>query len=380
MNISIAILFSSYGPYHIARIEGLLKNPQILPEQITAIELARVQEEYPWTTKFQDLGCSVVSLTQDQTLERTNTISLLFKMYQTLNQVNPDAVAIAGYFQPPMLMALFWCLLNGKLPILLSETTEDDTPRLWWRESIKGWIVRKYKSALVGGKPHKRYLMKLGIPDDAIFLGYDVVGNNTFSPTKIKSLAKPIQKPYFLAVNRFIYKKNLSFLIQSYADYQLLVGDNAWDLVLCGDGELRPQIQQQITSLGLENNIHIPGFLQQDELLPYFAHAGCFIHASTQEQWGLVVNEAMAAGLPVIISKRCGCFEDLVIEGINGFGFDPTNNQELISLMLKISSPDINLEQIGNAALEHIQTMSPDYFARGLIQAIEYALFHEKSK
>lgn len=377
MNISIGILFSSYGPYHIARVEGLLKNSQILPEQITAIELARAQEEYPWTTKISELGCSVISVIQDQTLEKTNTIKLLFKVYQVLNQVNPGAVAIAGYFQPPMLIALIWCLWHNKIPILFSETTEDDTPRVWWREIIKGWIVRKYKSALVGGKPHKLYLMKLGMPAEAIFCGYDVVGNDTFNPSKIRYLAKPIQKPYFLAINRFIPKKNLRFLITSYANYRLLAGNNAWDLVLCGDGELRHQIQQQIIDLCLENSIHLPGFLQQNELLPYFAHAGCFVHTSIQEQWGLVVNEAMAAGLPVLVSKQCGCFEDLVIEDINGFGFDSTNNQELINLMLKISSKEVDLEKMGQAALKHIQEFSPDYFAQGLIQATEYALNHK---
>jgi 1,2-diacylglycerol 3-alpha-glucosyltransferase len=376
MSISIGILFSSYGPYHIARVEGLLKHPDIIPQQITAIELARTQEEYPWVTKITDLDCPVISIISDQTLEKTNIIKLLIKIYQILNQVNPSTVAIAGYFQPSMLFTLAWCHWHNKAPVLLSETTEDDTQRSWWREIIKSWIIKKYKSALVGGKPHRRYLIKLGMPSEAIFLGYDVVGNDTFSPDKLKHLLKPIEKPYFLAINRFIAKKNLAFLISSYANYHKLAGDNAWDLVLCGDGELRPEIEKQIVDLGLKNNIHLPGFLQQDTLLPYFAHAGCFIHASVQEQWGLVVNEAMAAGLPVLVSKHCGCFEDLVIENVNGFGFDPTNSQELTDLMLKISSPDMDLEKIGKAALEHIQNISPEYFAQGLIQAAEYALSH----
>ncbi|MEL6166319.1 MAG: glycosyltransferase family 4 protein, partial [Cyanobacteria bacterium J06628_3] len=120
----------------------------------------------------------------------------------------------------------------------------------------------------------------------------------------------------------------------------------------------------------------LPGFLQQDDLLPYFAHAKCFIHASIQEQWGLVVNEAMAAGLPVLVSKRCGCYEDLIIENVNGFGFDPENSQQLSQLMLKISSGEVKLEKMSQASLEHIQKFSPDYFAEGLIQAVEYAFLN----
>ena len=82
----------------------------------------------------------------------------------------------------------------------------------------------------------------------------------------------------------------------------------------------------------------------------------------------------MAAGLPVIVSNRCGCFEDLVIEGVNGFGFDPENQQELTQLILKMSSEEVDLVAMGEASLQHIQKYSPDYFAQGLMQAVEYSL------
>ncbi len=140
---------------------------------------------------------------------------------------------------------------------------------------------------------------------------------------------------------------------------------------------MRPQIEHQISELNLNNTVHLPGFLQQNELLPYFAHAKCFVHSSTHEQWGLVVNEAMAASLPVLISNHCGCFEDLIIEGVNGFGFDPNNSQQLTDLMLKMSSREIDLKTMSQAALAHIQKFSPDYFAQGLIQAVEYAISNQ---
>jgi glycosyltransferase involved in cell wall biosynthesis len=227
---------------------------------------------------------------------------------------------------------------------------------------------------LVGGKPQQRYLIKLGFPEEAIFSGYDVVDNSIFHPDKIKSLSAPLSSPYFLSINRFVSKKNLPLLINSYVQYRQQAGENPWDLVLCGDGELRPQIEVLIKQNQLENHVHLPGFLQQEELLPYFTHAQCFVHASTTEQWGLVVNEAMAAGLPVLVSNRCGCFEDLVIEGVNGFGFDPENQAQLTNLMLKMSSGEIDLTTMGQAALTHIQKYSPDYFAQGLQQAVEFAI------
>ncbi len=371
--LKIAVVFTNYGPYHIARVSALYQYCTQIGWDVVGIELARSEAEYAWKTNLKTIPFTLVSVIKNRQREEVKNYHLLPKLCSVLTKIKPDIVVIAGYFESAMIAALFWSLWHGKLPILLSETTETDFPRSWWRETLKRRLITSYKSALVGGKPQKRYLMKLGIPEEAIFYGYDVVGNDAFHPDKIKSLTPPLDHPYFLTINRFIPKKNLPFLISAYANYRQIAKENAWDLVLCGDGEMRSQIEQQIDKLGLNKFIHLTGFLQQQELLPYFAHAGCFIHASTHEQWGLVVNEAMAAALPVLVSNRCGCFEDLVLEGINGFGFDPTSKQQLTHLMLKISSGKIDLQTMSEAALNHIKSFSPDCFAQGLYQAAKHA-------
>ncbi|MES1024422.1 glycosyltransferase [Gloeocapsa sp. BRSZ] len=372
--MKVTILFANFGPYHLARVNIFRKYCYSLGWEVIGIELARSEAEYPWKTILENINFQVISLISDKQLEEANFFALVSRIIQVLNKIDPDVCVIAGYSRPTMLLTLFWSFYHHKLAILLSESKEDDAVRFWWQEKAKRWIIQLYNSALVGGKQHKRYLRKLRMKSDAIFLGYDVVDNTVFHPTNIRHLPRLIDKPYFLAINRFIPKKNLHFLISSYAKYCEVKGVDSWNLVLCGDGPLRPQIEQQIVQLGLQDFIHLPGFLQQNELLPYFAHAGCFIHASTQEQWGLVVNEAMAAGLPVLVSEKCGCFEDLVVEGVNGFGFDPENIQQLTDLMLKITSKNVDIDKIGDSALKHIQQFSPEYFAKGLVQAIEYSM------
>ncbi len=372
----IAILFSNYGPYHLARLRSFHQHCSKIGWEVVGIELARQEVEHAWKTSVEGLPFKVVSALEKQQLQQANFSQLLQRLYAVLSQVKPQILVIAGYAKPTMLAALLWSLCNQKPAVLFSVTKQDDAPRYWWLETIKKWIVKRYKAALVGGQPHKDYLIELGMSAEAIFLGYNVVGNEFYHPSKIRSLPVPLYRSYFLAINLFVPKKNILFLISSYAGYRQAAGTHAWDLVLCGDGELRPQIEKHITELALQDHIHLPGFLQQDELLPYFAHAQYFVHASIQEQWGLVVNEAMAAGLPVLVSNRCGCFDDLVIEGVNGFGFDPENAPQLTALMLKMSSPEVNLKAMGSASLEHIQNFSPDYFAQGLMQAVNYALAH----
>lgn len=375
--MKVGIIFINIGHYHLERIRAAARMLQEKGHQLVAIEITADTLEHPWQIKREEDGWQWITLLEAGSNYKKSTLNLIVELQKLLKSLQIDVLAISGYADLIMLSALLGCLWQGKPAILLSESQENDAPRSWWQERVKSWILKGYKAALVGGKPHKRYLIKLGMIPDSIACGYDVIGNATLHPSKISHLPKLLEQRYFLAISRFVPKKNLLMLLSSYAAYRQLGEANTWDLVLCGSGALRSQLEQRIIELGLENVVHLPGFLQQEQLFPYFAHASCFIHASLQEQWGLVVNEAMAAGLPVLVSNCCGCFEDLVIEGVNGFGFDPENGQQLTDLMVKISSGEIDLAKMGEAAIAHIQTFSPDYFGSGLLQAIEYAIAHK---
>lgn len=370
--MKIVALTTMTGPYIAARYSAFASN--FPNHHLYLLEFGRISTVYQWRSNFTDLPYESIVLS-DLPAEEQSVTRLWSGLSKALAQIQPDVLVICGYGVPGMLPGLLWSLWHRKPAVLLSETKADDAPRSRWKEVLKGAIVRSYRAALVGGLAHKQYLISLGMPEAAIWLGYDVVDNQTFHPDRIRLLPQPLglERPYFLSIARFVTKKNLLALISAYAAYRGKAGDQAWDLVLCGDGELRPQIEALIAQAQMESHVHLPGFLQQEQLLPYFAHAGCFVHASIQEEWGLVVNEAMAAGLPILLSERCGCFKELTIEGVNGFGFDPENISQLTDLMLKISSGDLDLLSIGQAALEQIQKFSPDLFATGLMQSIDYA-------
>ena len=196
--------------------------------------------------------------------------------------------------------------------------------------------------------------MALGMPRERIFLGYDAVDNDYF--TKGAATARIAEREarkrgelsevriryalparYFLASARLIEKKNLPRLIDAYARYRSLARNEPWDLVLLGDGPLRPALCSQLHALGLDASVHLPGFIQYEELPVYYGLAETFVHASTTEQWGLVVNEAMASGLPVLVSNRCGCASDLVKEGENGIIFDPYKTDVIAWVMLGVA-------------------------------------------
>jgi 1,2-diacylglycerol 3-alpha-glucosyltransferase len=173
-------------------------------------------------------------------------------------------------------------------------------------------------------------------------------------------------------------------LVRAYAGYRKLVcaKDNQqrtthqapWDLVLLGDGPPREDINRELITLNLQNCVLLPGFKQYDELPVYYGLANAFVHASLSEPWGLVVNEAMASGLPVIVSKHCGCARDLVIEGENGFQFDPTHARALSDLMCRIIiMPQTQLTEMGENSRRIVQKFSLESFGRQFQSAGEVA-------
>jgi 1,2-diacylglycerol 3-alpha-glucosyltransferase len=270
----------------------------------------------------------------------------------------------------------------------MSESAREDEHRTWWKEFIKRQIVDLYSAAHVGGRRHIEYLVELGMPRDRIFTGYDVVDNAYFerrafeirnsNPPQADEIREKHGLPenYFLASARFIEKKNLPRLIRAYAEYREkpeLTGSAPWDLVLLGDGPLRETLNSQLSTLNLHANVHLPGFKAYNELPVYYAFAKAFVHASTTEQWGLVVNEAVASGLPVIVSDRCGCVPELV-QG-NGFTFDPFDEHELAERLLRLASlTDDERKRLGDVGCKIAANFGSDRFGEGLEQAAQLVI------
>jgi glycosyltransferase involved in cell wall biosynthesis len=85
----------------------------------------------------------------------------------------------------------------------------------------------------------------------------------------------------------------------------------------------------------------------------------------------LVVNEAMACGLPILISRKCGCQPELCWRGLNGYDFDPLDVSELVGLMARVSGGELDLEAMGEASRQIIAPLTPDGWARVLLDCIE---------
>jgi glycosyltransferase involved in cell wall biosynthesis len=314
------------------------------------------------------------------------------KLTKALRETDPAVAMIPGWGTPASLIALEWCLRNQRPAVVMSESNAFDKKRYALAELIKRIVVSSFSAGLAGGQLQREYLVTLGLPRNRVFTGYDVVDNEYFrqKAEEVRSQASEVRRKYglpgnyFLASARFVPKKNLPMLIRAYARYRRLADsgedgqrttDNRpWDLVLLGDGPLKADICRLISDFRLHGHVHLPGFIQYRELPAYYALADVFVHASTTEQWGLVVNEAMATGLPVIVSNRCGCVPDLVAEGKNGFTFNPEFVEDLGKLMVDVARlSDRRLEEMRAESRRIVAGFTPTHFATAAQRAIDVA-------
>lgn len=372
--IRTAVLFPNYGPYHLAGAESFSKVEAI---EAHFVELAPSQERYPWQTARDGLDFRITTLVNTP-LEGIPLSRLVKELHKTLNALRPQALVISGYRRPTMLAAARWARAHGAASIMMSDTTALDRERAWWKEQIKRQLVNRYYDAgFVSGRASRQYLHTLGMPQARIWERNYVVNNTYFgeSSRRLSERADEHRKRtglperYFLYVGRFSPEKNLARLLQAYRYYRDS-DPKGWKLVLVGDGPQREELLQLARDLELIDIVW-PGFKQVDELPPYYALSSGFILPSFSEPWGLVVNEAMACGLPVLVSDRCGSAPDLVTEGGNGYIFDPFSVDEISARMLKLARLGENERHtMGETSQRIISSYTPEARAENLADCI----------
>ncbi len=259
----VAVVFINVGDYHAARLMSADRAFRSLGWELEGVQVTSDTLEHPWgdpTDAFQGRFRFSTLMNHDLSkppqLDRPYSREAGRLMYDYLERSRPDAVLAPGWSFSVAVSALRWCRKRSKVAVLASESNQFDAPRSWWKEAVKGFRVRRFSSALVGGRSHADYLEQLGFNPKRIAFGYDVVDNAAFDPKLIGSLPRPVERPYFLTVGRFVAKKNLLSVVAAYDHYRKSV-DTPWALVLCGDGPLRCKIVEAIESRGLGEHIKL---------------------------------------------------------------------------------------------------------------------------
>src|ERR1700752_15450 len=226
------------------------------------------------------------------------------------------------------------------------------------------------------GQRNKDYLKRYGVSDDRLFFSPHFVDGDSFrngaeragKDGTVDSLRRELEIPadafVFLFVGKLTEVKRPFDLLNAF----LKLNDANTHLVFVGDGPLRVQLASQCASL---KRVHFAGFRNQKVLPGFYALANALVLPSTAETWGLVVNEALACGLPVIVSNTVGCVPDLVDESsVTGFKFEMGNVDALCEAMRKVKS--VNHAEFAEAIQRRVQTYSMSEATRGLFQALDH--------
>jgi len=206
-----------------------------------------------------------------------------------------------------------------------------------------------------------------------VFVGYNAVDNDHFAYGADRARRDQdrvrrrygLPRQYVLAVARMVSEKNYPGLVEAFHRYRQRGGIRK--LVIVGEGPERDVIERCIADFRLEDVVQVRGLEGYDTLPSLYGLADALILASARESWGLVVNEAMAAGLPVLVSNRCGCAEDLVRPGVNGYVFAASDTDEIADALCKLEAVDS--VEMGRRSRELIRPWGLEAFSSGFTSA-----------
>jgi glycosyltransferase involved in cell wall biosynthesis len=278
---------------------------------------------------------------------------------------------------PTWWMALVVCVLFH-IPFLYMTDANVQIERLrskrkrWIKQIVLGGILFKLCSGfLYAGTANKHLYTLYGVPEHKLHrFAYSWGYRSSFElSAQLKpqrnliraELGIPEKDLVTLFCGRLSREKNLFHLIDA---YHRIDKENK-SLVLVGDGELRESLQIYVEELGAQS-VHFAGFQNRDQISKFYAISDIFVLPSIRETWGIVVNEAMSFGLPVIVSDQVGAGEDLIAIGQNGYRVGTDGDSLFHSLHLVACLSDDRRISMGQRSVDIIK----DWLNRDLAEVL----------
>jgi glycosyltransferase involved in cell wall biosynthesis len=291
----------------------------------------------------------------------------------SLREFSPETIICGGYNYVASWQAQMWARRQRVRFVLWSESNaRDGRGQRKAVEFLKAHFLRRCDGFVVPGKSAFEYLRLLGAPAEKIFAAPDAVDNVFFSTQADKTKREPVAfrkklglpQRFILFVGRLVAEKGVFELLEAYAKLESSVRTEV-GLVFAGDGVSRDELMQRAKRVE-PGVVCFPGFAQREDLAGLYALADALVLPTHSDPWGLVVNEAMACGLPIIVSSVAGCAADLVEDGWNGYVVPPRDSGKLsVAIHSLAGQPELRKKMSG-CSLERIRNYSPEACAEGL--------------
>lgn len=296
-------------------------------------------------------------------------------LYQLIRSVKADVIITEGFFQfTPW--ALLYAIFH-KIPILIAYERTAHTERNcpMWRRLYRKSISLFVDGYVVNGSLTKQYLISQGVSSDVIFEGAMCADSLNLAES-VKAMKYEEKEDFkvrlhletkeiiYLYVGRLIPLKGVVYLLNAWKEHILVYPND--HLLIVGDG---PLMNNFISNYGIFDSISFMGNIDYSQINNYYAIADVFVIPTLEDNWSLVMPEAMSCGLPVACSIYNGCYPELVYEGKNGTLFDPLDKASLLHALSYFHSVD--LRDLGRESVRIEAEYNPQNTASNISKAIE---------
>ncbi len=298
-----------------------------------------------------------------------------FHIFPVILKEKPSVI-LSTEFGLRTLFALIGGKLTGAKVYVLSEVTAQSEKYISnLKLSFRKMLSRLLDGGIAYGKQSFDYLVKLGFDKTKIIISPDAIDNEYFF-----NLSKNINKSearnklgwsgrdfIFLYVGRFIQIKGLDLLIRTINRFVDTVNNKRIRFVFVGGSESE---LKKLSNNTLSGKIKVYNFTETEQLIYFYKASDCFIFPTRNDVWGLVVNEAVATGLPVAVSRYAGSANDLIEDKISGLVFDPLNEKAFIdTLKFCAENPD-KLYKYAEKAKERLVFFNHDIAAKRIVDFV----------
>ena len=292
-------------------------------------------------------------------------------------QGKPDIMVLSAWDEPTYVLLWLWGVLLRKKIIFWIESTAADARRRGLKETYKKLLLSQASGCIVPGMKSFDYCRILGMPENRIFVAPNAVDRDFFRSQADHLLPRReeirlelgFSGVVILFVGRMTEEyKHISYLMRSFQ--QLHTSGEEVSLALVGDGSDRNSYEEMVKRHNIFG-VQFLGEMDHDQLCRVYAAADIMVLPSRSEPWGLVLNEAMEFGLPLVVTDRVGAGPDLVHPGKNGFIIPSGDETALAEALEKLINDPGRRQKMGQASRKIVEHFSPENWAAGVVRAIE---------
>jgi glycosyltransferase involved in cell wall biosynthesis len=368
---TVVFVWENFGPTHDDRCQAVAAMNAYT--KVIGLQFYAKSEIYDWQPQ-PDTGFSKITLFEGIHHTDRNFWVCAATLIKSCRRAKATDVFFCHYEWPEVAIAAIVLRLLGKHVFLLYDSKFDDYPRFIWRELFKSLWLLPYQGALVASKRSKDYLRFLGMRSEPIEFGYD-----TISLARIRRLAGTAAAPegclfqsrHFTIIARLVDKKNLHMALKAYANYALSTSEPR-PLRLFGAGPLEAALREEVRLANLQHLVTFEGFQQTEAIAAALGSSLAVLLVSQEEQFGFAIIEALAMGVPVLISPACGAHDEFVRSGVNGFVVEPDNIIGLAHFMSQLAGDELLWKKMVLAALAAAEQADAALFAAGVARLIRF--------